>query len=102
MLRRGALRSADLIVARTNDTANYVANQQDVPRERIRVLPWALDPQFVALLTQKPWPSLPANFPTGRVILTVGRGLADDSYQGMDYLNTRLSRFQSEWSTIQL
>ncbi len=41
ILRRRALRSADLIIAPTNDTANQVASQQDVPRERIRVLPWA-------------------------------------------------------------
>src|SRR4029077_14233423 len=41
LLRRRALRSADLIVAPSKDTANNVALQQDVPRERIRVLPWA-------------------------------------------------------------
>jgi glycosyltransferase involved in cell wall biosynthesis len=102
ILRRGALRSADLIVAPTNDTANYVANEQDVPRERIRVLPWALDPQFEALLTQKPWPSLPANFPPGRVILTVGRWFADERYKGMDTLITALPRLLTEWPDIQL
>jgi phosphatidylinositol alpha-1,6-mannosyltransferase len=102
ILRRGALRTADLIVAPTNDTANYVANQQDVPRERIRVLPWALDPQFEELLTQKPWPSLPANFPAGRVILTVGRWFADERYKGMDTLITALPRLLTEWPDIQL
>src|ERR1700730_17363598 len=32
ILRRHALRSADLIVAPSNDTATYVASEQDVPR----------------------------------------------------------------------
>jgi len=81
ILRRGALRNADLVIAPTNDTANHVATQQDVPRERIRVLPWALDPQFEALLAGKPAPALPANFPSGRIILTVGRWCADERYK---------------------
>ena len=102
ILRRRALRRADLIVAPSNDTATYVASEQDVPRERIRVLPWALDPQFEALLTAKPGPALPANFPTGRVILTVGRWLADERYKGMDTLITALPRLLMEWPDVQL
>jgi glycosyltransferase involved in cell wall biosynthesis len=102
ILRRHALRSADLIVAPSNDTANYVASEQDVPRERIRVLPWALDPQFEALLTAKPGPALPANFPAGRIILTVGRWLADERYKGMDTLITALPRLLMEWPDVQL
>src|SRR5258708_36271568 len=66
ILRRRALRNADLVIAPTNDTANHVATQQDIPRERIRVLPRALDPQLEALLSAKPAPALPGNFPTGR------------------------------------
>jgi phosphatidylinositol alpha-1,6-mannosyltransferase len=102
IFRRHALRSADLIVAPSNDTANYVASEQDVPRERIRVLPWALDPQFEALLTPKPGPALPANFPAGRIILTVGRWLADERYKGMDTLITALPRLLMEWPDVQL
>jgi phosphatidyl-myo-inositol dimannoside synthase len=102
ILRRRALRSADLIIAPTRDTANQVAGQQDVPRERIRVLPWALDPQFETLLKAKPAPALPANFPTGRVILTVGRWCADERYKGMDTLVTALPRLLTEWPDVQL
>jgi phosphatidyl-myo-inositol dimannoside synthase len=100
ILRRRALRSADLIIAPTNDTANQVASQQDVPRERIRVLPWALDPQFEALVIAKP--SLPANFPPGRVILTVGRWFANERYKGMDTLITALPFLLTEWPDVQL
>jgi phosphatidylinositol alpha-1,6-mannosyltransferase len=100
ILRRRALRRADLIIAPSNDTANQVAGQQDVPRERIRVLPWALDPQFETLLITKP--ALPANFPAGRVILTVGRWFADERYKGMDTLITALPRLLTEWPDLQL
>jgi glycosyltransferase involved in cell wall biosynthesis len=102
ILRRRALRDADLVIAPTNDTANYVAGEQNVPRERIRVLPWALDPQFEALRSAKPGPALPANFPTGRVILTVGRWFADERYKGMDTLITALPRLLTEWPDVQL
>jgi phosphatidylinositol alpha-1,6-mannosyltransferase len=102
LLRRRALRNADLIIAPTIDTANHVATQQDIPHERIRVLPWALDPEFEALLTAKPVPSLPVNFPAGRVILTVGRWFADERYKGMDTLITTLPRLLTEWPDVQL
>jgi len=102
ILRRRALRSAALVIAPTKDTANYVANQQGVARERIRVLPWALDPQFEALVAAKPAPALPANFPSGRIILTVGRWFADERYKGMDTLITALPRLLTEWPDVQL
>ncbi len=101
-LRRRALRSADLILAPSQDTANHVASQQDVAQERIRVLPWALDPQFEALIAAKPGAAPPANFPRGRVILTVGRWFADERYKGMDTLITALPRLLTEWPDVQL
>jgi phosphatidylinositol alpha-1,6-mannosyltransferase len=102
ILRRGALRDADLVIAPTESTANNVVGQQNVPRERIRVLHWALDPEFEALLTAKPGLTLPAHFPTGRVILTVGRWCADERYKGMDTLITALPRLLTEWPDVQL
>ena len=102
ILRRNALRRADLVIAPTKDTADHVASQQDVARERIRVLPWALDPQFESLLATKPAPKLPANFPSGRIILTVGRWFADERYKGMDTLITAMPRLLSEWPDLQL
>jgi phosphatidyl-myo-inositol dimannoside synthase len=102
ILRRRALHGADLVIAPTNNTANYVAREQDVRREKIRVLPWALDPQFEALVTAKPAPAVPVNFPDGRVILTVGRWFADERYKGMDTLITSLPRLLTEWPDVQL
>jgi glycosyltransferase involved in cell wall biosynthesis len=101
-LRRRALRHADLVLAPSRDTAQQVATQQEVAEERIRVLPWSLDPQFEALVAAGSRPTLPANFPQGRVILTVGRWLADERYKGMDTLITALPRLLMRWPELQL
>jgi phosphatidyl-myo-inositol dimannoside synthase len=101
-LRRRALRHANLVLAPSRDTADHVASQQQVARERIRVLHWALDPQFEALLAAGSQTAPPANFPRGRVILTVGRWLATERYKGMDTLITALPRLLTRWPELQL
>jgi phosphatidyl-myo-inositol dimannoside synthase len=101
-LRRRALRHSTLVLAPTLDTADHVAVQQQVPRERVRVLPWGLDPQFEALIAASSQLSLPANFPSGRIILTVGRWFSNERYKGMDTLITCLPRLLHEWPDLQL
>ena len=99
-LRRRALRGANLILTPTQDTADHIAAQQRVPRDRIRVLPWALDPDFDGLPISQS--ALPANFPSGRVILTVGSWQANERYKGMDTLISALPRLLHEWTDLQL
>jgi phosphatidyl-myo-inositol dimannoside synthase len=101
-LRRRALLHANLVLAPSRDTADHVASEQGVARERIRVLPWALDPQFEALISPGSHPVLPADFPSGRVILTVGRWLAAERYKGMDTLITALPRLLTQRPELQL
>jgi phosphatidyl-myo-inositol dimannoside synthase len=101
-LRRRALRHANLVLAPSRDTADHVAAKQRVPRERIRVLPWGLDPEFESLPAAASQAALPANFPPGRVILTVGRWLADERYKGMDTLIAALPRLLMERPDLQL
>jgi phosphatidyl-myo-inositol dimannoside synthase len=100
-LRRLALRRASMVLAPSQDTANHVAEQQ-VRRERIRVLPWALDPEFEAIPLDAPQGRLPHGYPEGRVILTVGRWLAKERYKGMDTLITALPRLLPKWPELQL
>lgn len=100
-LRRLALRRANVVLAPSKDTANHVAEQQ-VRRERIRVLPWALDPEFEAIPANAPQSKLPQGYPQGRVILTVGRWLANERYKGMDTLITALPRLLTRWPELQL
>jgi len=101
-LRRQALRHSNLVLAPSRDTADHVASEQGVKREKIRVLPWALDPQFEALIGPGSHPALPMDFPTGRVILTVGRWLATERYKGMDTLITALPRLLTQRPEVQL
>lgn len=101
-LRRRALRHANLVLAPSRDTAEHVASEQGVAREKIRVLPWGLDPQFEALLVPGSKVAPPHDFPTGRIILTVGRWLATERYKGMDTLITALPRLLTQRPEVQL
>jgi phosphatidyl-myo-inositol dimannoside synthase len=101
-MRRNAMRRADAVLAPTQDTANHVASQQEVARERIRVLPWALDPQFEELVSTVSKTQVPSSYPAGRVILTVGRWNSAERYKGMDTLITALPRLLAHRSDVQL
>jgi phosphatidyl-myo-inositol dimannoside synthase len=100
-VRRLALRRANVVLAPSTDTANHVA-EQHVRRERIRVLPWALDPEFETIPANAPQGKLPHGYPEGRVILSVGRWLANERYKGMDTLITALPRLLTRWPELQL
>ncbi len=101
-VRRRSLRRAHLVLAPSQNTADHVITHQNVKPERIRVLPWALDPEFEALLPAASKALPPANFPAGRVILTVGRWLHSERYKGMDTLITALPRLLPRWPEVQL
>jgi phosphatidylinositol alpha-1,6-mannosyltransferase len=100
-VRRLALQRANVVLAPSTDTANHVA-EQHVRRERIRVLPWALDPEFETIPANAPRAKLPHGFPEGRVILSVGRWLEKERYKGMDTLITALPRLLTRWPELQL
>lgn len=101
-MRRMALRGADVVLAPSKYTADHVAAIQRVATQKIRVLPWALDPQFEALAPQSGKVAAPGNFPEGRVVLTVGRWRTDERYKGMDTLITALPRLLPRWPELQL
>jgi phosphatidylinositol alpha-1,6-mannosyltransferase len=84
--RRNALCRATLVLSPSRATADHLINVQGVAHDRIRVLPWAL----------------PADFPPGRVILSVGRWLATERYKGMDTLILAMSRLLLRWPDLQL
>ena len=85
VLRRRALLRANLVLAPSNDTVEKVARVQGVPRERIRRLPWCLDPEFLAV-NELAASTPPQRFPAGRVVLAVGRLAANERYKGIDCL----------------
>jgi len=101
-MRRSALRGANVVLAPSKYTAEHVAAVQRVATKKIRVLPWALDPQFETLASSGAKSAAPANFPVGHVVLTVGRWRADERYKGMDTLITALPRLLPRWPELQL
>jgi len=101
-LRRRALQKANLVMAPSQYTADHVRGDQGVVPQKIRVLPWALDPQFEVLVAGASKAERPERFPEGRVILTVGRWLASERYKGMDTLITALPRLLTRWPDLQL
>ncbi len=101
-LRKRALQRAHLVLAPSHSTADHVATQQHVARDRIRVLPWALDPQFEELLSAPQPTPLPQGFPAGRVILSVGRWIASERYKGVDHLLAAAARLLTHWPDLHL
>jgi glycosyltransferase involved in cell wall biosynthesis len=101
-IRRRALQHATLVLAPSRATAEHVISVQGVAAERVRVLPWGLDPDFETQLGGESPARLPAEFPRGRVILAVGRWLATERYKGMDTLIQALPRLLLRWPDVQL
>ena len=100
-MRRRALRRATLVLAPSRATADLLVSVQGVAPQKVRVLPWGLDPDFESKLTGS-GAKLPDNFPRGRVVLTVGRWLATERYKGMDTLITAMPRLLIRWPELQL
>ncbi len=101
-LRRRALEHATLVLAPSRATAEHLVSVQGVAPERVRVLPWGLDPDFETKVSGSSLAALPKEFPSGRVILTVGRWLATERYKGMDTLVQALPRLLLRWPDLQL
>jgi glycosyltransferase involved in cell wall biosynthesis len=101
-MRKRGLQHATLVLAPSRATADYVISLQGVAAEKVRVLPWGLDPDFETRLFGIGSARLPAEFPQGRVILTVGRWLNTERYKGMDTLIKAMPRLLLRWPDVQL
>jgi phosphatidylinositol alpha-1,6-mannosyltransferase len=90
------------VLSPSQATADSVATLQGIPKNKTRVLPWGLDPDFDLRLVNDHAAKLPENFPEGRVVLSVGRWLATERYKGMDTLIQALPRLLLRWPQVQL
>ena len=91
--RGAALRSSDVVIAPSRDTAQHLISDQKIRAEKVRRLAWGLDPEFEARLRAPISPPRPAAFPQGtRIILTVGRWDPAERYKGADTLISTLPR----------
>lgn len=93
--RRSALRHATLVLAPSRDTMEKLISTQGISLQRVRKLAWPLDPDFLRLAAESAALSLPAGFPVGRVVLTVGRWSASEKYKGTEYLIQALAQLRA-------
>jgi glycosyltransferase involved in cell wall biosynthesis len=91
--RGAALRRADLIIGPSADTVQHLISDQRIPRGKVQLLSWGLDPEFEARVESAVPPSPPPGFPrNGGIILTVGRWDSGERYKGADTLISALPR----------
>lgn len=100
-IRRSAIRRAFLVTGPSSDTVEKLLQVQKVSHSRVRRLPWPLNPDFLRLAETSGLP-LPANFPSGRVILTIGRAAASEKYKGTDTLIRAIAEIQREVPDVHL
>jgi len=102
LLRRGALLRANRVLAPSADTAQKLTSVQGVPADRVGVVPWPLGAEFLRWAASPADLPLPAGFPQGRVILTVGRWAASEQYKGADELIRAVARLRAEIPDVRL
>ncbi|MGH9574628.1 MAG: glycosyltransferase family 4 protein [Candidatus Acidiferrales bacterium] len=101
LVRRTAIRHARVVAGPSSDTIQKLIDVQAVHAERTRLLPWPLNPDFLALTKTADLP-LPPAFPSGQVILTIGRTAASERYKGTDDLIRAVSQLRSEFPDLHL
>jgi phosphatidyl-myo-inositol dimannoside synthase len=100
--RRAALLSADIVLAPSTSTVQKLTEVQGVPPEKIRKVPWPLDPDVLNMAdAPEPLPSL-EGFPPSPVILTVGRWAASEKYKGADDLIRALAQLRTVFPGLNL
>ncbi|HWF39034.1 MAG TPA: glycosyltransferase family 4 protein [Candidatus Acidoferrales bacterium] len=100
--RRKGLQRADCVLAPSNYTARKLTEVQGVAAEKVRRLPWPIRPAFPALVRERGKLPVPAGFPRGRTVLTVGRWAANERYKGADALIRAVAALQPAIPDIQL
>jgi len=100
--RRRALLRAILVLAPSRFTAQKLSEIQRVPPERTRVLPWPLSPKFLRFADGSAALPLPAEFPTGQIVLTVARWDSSERYKGADELLRAVAHLQAAIPNLRL
>ena len=75
---------------------------QGIPTDKIRRLPWPLNPAFLSLAEASKASQLPLEFPPGKVILTVGRWAASERYKGVDDLIAAVRTLRPKFPDLHL
>jgi phosphatidylinositol alpha-1,6-mannosyltransferase len=94
--RRLAFLRSDVFVAPSRYTVDKIAEAQGTPKNRIRLLPWPLNPDILRMAGQSEKLPLPASFPTGVVVLAVARLAASEQYKGVDRLIEAVAQLRTQ------
>ncbi|HEY0704376.1 MAG TPA: glycosyltransferase family 4 protein [Candidatus Acidoferrales bacterium] len=84
--RRKALLAADIALVPSTYTAQKLASIQEFPGQKIRTLPWPINNETLKRAENRAALNAPPDFPSGRVILAVGRWASTEKYKGADDL----------------
>lgn len=84
--RRWSLRRCDLVLAPSAYTVGQLSSQQGIEPEKTGKLAWSLGPEFDVRENQTTTRLAPKGFPSGKIILTIGRWDAGEAYKGVDHL----------------
>ena len=101
-LRRRALSKTNLVLCPSRDTERKLAGIQRVQPGRIKRLPWPLNPGFLRMAEKSASLPLPQGFPTGNIVLTIGRWAASERYKGMDELIGAIAQLRERIPGLQL
>jgi phosphatidyl-myo-inositol dimannoside synthase len=100
--RHAALLAADIVLAASTSTVQKLAEVQQMPLEKIRKLPWPLDPEILAMADAPTNLPAAAALPPSPVILTVGRWAASEQYKGLDDLIRALAQLRATHKNLTL
>lgn len=101
-LRRRALLRASVVLAPSRFTARKLHEVQGIPRDKIRVLPWPINTEFLRFAAAPGALPLPPEFPSGTIILTVGRWATSERYKGADELIRAIAQLRPSNPDLQL
>ena len=101
-IRGFSLRRADLVLAPSLDTERRAEEVQHVANKKIHKFSWALDPDFLAHAAASENLPLPAEFPHGLTVLSVGRWNASERYKGADLLIQAVAELATEFRDLHL
>jgi len=100
--RRRGLLGADVVLAPSHFTARKLNEVQGVLQDKIRVLPWPISTDFLRFAAEPAALPLPPEFPSGKMILTVGRWAASEKYKGADELIRAIAQLRPNNPDLQL
>jgi phosphatidylinositol alpha-1,6-mannosyltransferase len=100
--RHTALLAADIVLAASTSTVQKLTEVQQLPPEKIRKLPWPLDPEVLSMADAPEHLAAPEAFPLSPAILTVGRWAASEQYKGVDDLIRALAQLRSTHKDLTL